>query len=172
MSRISQIRARETNVPAHLHGELQMEGLPFILTEGFEHGLRNNLCTCYSSCTRTYHELVPNLDTLLERAFLPSCLGEDSVLELDIELRFVWVCPGYIRFLTVGNDGYLRLYVGHEYECSQGNCGLVTVRMELARYLISLKWVLRVGNMDRYRSSAIFYTLYRRPVLVKKVCRT
>lgn len=72
---------------------------------------------------RTYHELVSNFNTLLECALPPSCLGEGSIFELDIELGFVWVCPGYIRFLVVGNDGRLCLYVGHEYEVAD-SCDL------------------------------------------------
>ena len=87
---------------------------------------------------RTYHELVPNLDTFLERTFPPSCLGNGSILELDIELRFVWVCPGYVRFLAVGNDGRLCLYVGHECETAVDAIAiLISPYTELSRYLIS-----------------------------------
>lgn len=161
MSCISWIRTRETNVPTHLQGELQMEGFPFVVSDSLEYRLRTN--AIYGNITvtgmdRTYHELVPNLDTLLERTFPPSCLGNDSILELDIELRFVRVCPGYIRFLAMRNDGGLCLYVGHEYEKAVDAIAILRVwpYTELCRYLIlptpvytPLRWrALRVDDKD------------------------
>ena len=150
MSCISWVRTREADVPTHLQGELQMEGFPFVVSDGLEHRLRTNLTHHCMGWIRTYHELVPDLDTLLQRTFPPCYLGNGSILELDIELGFVWVCPGYIRLLTVGNDGRLCLYVGHD-GCERAvrcNCDLEGYA-ELSHYLISPTSLLHAGGVLR-----------------------
>lgn len=100
-----------------------MEGFLFVVSDSLEYRLRTSLRKHRMRCLRTYHEFVSNLNTLLECTFPPSYLGESSILKLDVELRFVWVCPGYIRFLVVRNDSRLCLYVGHasEYEMGDGH---------------------------------------------------